>query len=64
VKIYTFYIEDDRYGVRTLLTGEFADDASAMAYVPRLFAHSDHYLALEVLEGDRQIVEAQRPTTH
>jgi hypothetical protein len=61
VKIYTFYIEDDRYGVRTLLTGQFADDACALAHIPRLLGQSRHYVAIEIWDGDRQVTPGHRP---
>lgn len=59
--IYTLYIEDDRYRVPTLLSEELADDIRALAYMAQLFAKSEHYKAIELWEGERQVVRSLRP---
>ena len=59
--IYTLYIEDDRYRVPTLLTEELVDDVRALAYMTQLFDKSRHYLAIEMWDGDRQVIRAARP---
>lgn len=59
--IYTLYIEDDRYRVPTLLSVELADDIEAMAYMAKLFSTSEHYQAMEIWDGDRQVTRGDRP---
>jgi hypothetical protein len=53
MKIYTFYIDDDRYGVPTLLSEEITDDVRALTFANQLFSKSDHYRAIEIWEDDR-----------
>ena len=60
VKIFTLYIEDDRYSVPTLFTAELRDDAEVMARAAALMAGSPHYLSVEIWDGDRFIGKARR----
>jgi hypothetical protein len=60
VIFYTLYIEDDRYRVPTLLSVELADDIEALAYMAKLFSKSEHYQAMEIWEGDRQVTRSDR----
>ena len=59
--IYTLYIEDDRYRVPSLLSEELANDAAALAYLEAVLAKSAHYLAIEMWDGDRQVVRRTMP---
>ena len=61
MKIYTLYIEDDRYSVPTLLTAELADDGRVVKYVTDLLASSVHYLAADIWDGDRLLQRLPRP---
>jgi len=54
------YVEDDRYSVPTLSTAEFRDDSSAMAHAADLIKSSEHYLAVEVWDGDRRVGKSHR----
>ncbi len=58
MKIFTLYIEDDRYSVPTLFTAELRDDAEAMAHAAELIEGSAHYLSVEIWDGDRFIGKA------
>jgi hypothetical protein len=60
VKIFTLYIEDDRYSVPTLFTVELRDDAEAMAHATGLMAGSSHYQSVDIWDGDRFIGRARR----
>ncbi len=60
MRIYTLYIEDDRYSVPTLLTAEFADDARVIAHTAEILARSVHYMAVDVWDGDRKVGRAPR----
>jgi len=55
LKIFTLYVEDDRYSVPTLFTAELRDDASAMAHASNLLGNADHYLSIEIWDGDRRV---------
>ncbi len=55
MKIYTLYIEDDRYSVPTLFTAELSGDERALSYTSEVLARSAHYLAVEIWEGDRRV---------
>jgi len=55
LKIFTLYVEDDRYSVPTLFTAELRDDASVMAYASNMLSNGDHYLAIEIWDGDRRV---------
>ncbi len=55
MKIFTLYIEDDRYSVPTLLTAELRDDAEVMAHAARLLDGAPHHRSVEVWDGDRLI---------
>jgi hypothetical protein len=61
MRIYTLYIDDDRYSVPSLLSIEHEDDDGAMAHAVRLLASSSHYLAVEVWEDDRHLAKLFRP---
>ena len=61
MKIYTLYIDDDRYRVPTLLSVELMDDTQASAHIARLFTRSEHYRAIEVWEEERQVEHCLRP---
>ena len=60
MKIYTLYIEDDRYSVPTLLTAEQSSDHAVMDYVRELLSGSQHYLAVDVWDGDRRVGRVER----
>jgi len=60
LKIFTLYVEDDRYSVPTLFTVEMREDAGAMAHAAELISASQHYLAIEVWDGDRRVGKARR----
>ena len=60
MKIFTLYIEDDRYSVPTLLTAEMRDDVGAMGYASGLLAEAPHYLSVEIWDGDRRVGKAVR----
>jgi hypothetical protein len=60
MKIYTLYIEDDRYSVPTLLTAEMPDDDRVMHYTADILSQSQHYLAVEVWDGDRRVGATMR----
>ena len=62
MKIYTLYIDDDRYRVPTLLGVELANDAEASAHVGRLLSQSEHYQAIEVWEDERQVERRLKPS--
>ena len=53
MKIFTLYIEDDRYSVPTLVTAELGDDAAVMAHAAGLLEGARHYRSVEVWDGDR-----------
>ncbi len=55
MKIYTLFIEDDRYRVPTLLSIERPDDIAAQAYTVELLEKSDHYKAVEIWDGERRV---------
>jgi hypothetical protein len=55
VKIFTLYVDDDRYSVPTLFTVDVHDDAGAMAFATELLNSSPHYLAVEVWDDDRRV---------
>jgi len=52
VLTYSFYIEDDRYSVPTLLFVDAADDASALRMARDKLAEP-HHVAIEVRDGYR-----------
>ncbi len=58
MKIYTFYIDDDRYGVPTLLSEEKAGDAQALIFANQLFSKSEHYRAVEIWDEDRFVARS------
>ena len=60
MKIFTLYIEDDRYSVPTLLTVERRDDAQALDYASGLLTDARHYLSVETWDGDRQVGTVRR----
>ena len=60
MKIYTLYIEDDRYSVPTLLTAEHSHDGGVMEYVGDLLGGSQHYLAADIWDGDRKVGRIER----
>ena len=55
MKIFTLYIEDDRYSVPTLFTAELRDDAAAMTHAEELLVGAPHYRSVEIWDGDRLI---------
>lgn len=63
MKIYTLFIEDDRYSVPTLLSIERADDIGAQAYTIELLDKSAHYKAVEIWDGERHVSRETRPDT-
>ena len=50
---YSFYIEDDRYTVPTLLFVTTKDNASARRLARAKLRASPHHLSVEVFDGDR-----------
>ena len=58
MKLFTLYVDDDRYSVPTLFTADLRDDASAMTFASELLNSSPHYLAVEVWDGDRRVGKA------
>lgn len=60
MKIYTFYIDDDRYRVPTLLSAEVADDAHALNFAHQLFSKSHHYGAIEIWDDERFVSREAR----
>jgi hypothetical protein len=59
VRIYTLYIEDDRYSVPTLLTAELVDDIRVIQHTRDILQKSNHYLAVDVWDGDRHVVRTE-----
>jgi len=59
VKIYTLYIEDDRYSVPTLLTAEMANDARMIEHSAEILRKSPHYLAVDIWDGDRRVARIE-----
>jgi len=55
VKIYTLYVEDDRYSVPTLLTAEMANDIRVIQHSSEILEKSPHYLAVDIWDGDRKV---------
>jgi hypothetical protein len=55
VKLFTLYVDDDRYSVPTLFTVDLQDDASAMTFASELLNSSPHYLAVEIWDDDRRV---------
>jgi hypothetical protein len=59
VQIYTLYIEDDRYSVPTLLTAELKDDVRVIQHTAELLRKSEHYLAVDIWDGDRHVARTE-----
>ena len=59
VKIFAFFIEDDRYSVPTLVTEECADDAAAMDHARTLLRASPHHRAVDVWDDERMVGRLQ-----
>ncbi len=60
--IYTFYIDDDRYRVPSLLSEALADDAHALKFAHQLFSRSDHYYSIEIWDDDRFVARDTKPS--
>jgi hypothetical protein len=60
VKIYTLYIEDDRYSVPTLLTAEMGDDNSVIQHSANILQQSRHYLAVDIWDDERHVARVDR----
>jgi len=58
-KIYTLFIDDDRYSVPSLDAVGADDDDAATAFARDRLALSPHYSAIEVWEGERQVARIQ-----
>ncbi|MBV9511694.1 MAG: hypothetical protein JO303_15585 [Caulobacteraceae bacterium] len=60
MKVYTLYIEDDRYSVPTLLSAELSGDERAAAFVSEILSRSQHYLAVDAWDDDRHVIRVER----
>ena len=60
-KIYTLFIDDDRYSVPSLDAVGADDDDAATAFARSRLTLSPHYSAIEVWEGERQVARIQGP---
>ncbi len=60
VKVYTLYIDDDRYSVPSLDAVTSAGDDRACDAARARLATSDHYLGVEIWEDDRLVCKLQR----
>ncbi|HLK26369.1 MAG TPA: hypothetical protein VKT30_17060 [Caulobacteraceae bacterium] len=60
-KIYTLYIDDDRYSVPSLDAIDAGDDDAATELARARLASSPHYLAIELWDGERQIARLESP---
>ena len=58
-KLYTLYIDDDRYSVPSLDAVDAEDDEAASAAAQLRLALSPHYRAIEVWDGDRCVTRLQ-----
>lgn len=61
VKIYSLYIDDDRYSAPTLDVITAEDDKRAELLAHDRLASSNHYLAVAVWEDERFVVELPCP---
>jgi hypothetical protein len=55
MRVYSFFIEDRRYSVATLLFAEAVDEADARERAAAKLAESDFYISVEIWDGDRQV---------
>lgn len=61
MRTYTFFIEDDRYGVPTLLFVTAKDERAARRRARAELADSPHYRGIEVREDDRLLFRLVPP---
>jgi len=57
---YFFYIQDSRYSVSQFLVIDARDDAHVLELARDYLTRSPHYLAIEVLEGEREVGRVKR----
>ena len=63
MRIFTFYIHDDRYSVPDLLFVDANDDDSARDLAFGRLNQSTHYLAIDVHEGETPLFVVERTPT-
>jgi hypothetical protein len=57
---YIFYIHDRRYSVPQFVVVNVADDDDAVVLAKKFLADSRYYLAIEIVEGDREVARVER----
>ena len=60
MKIYTFYIDDDRYSVPALDAVTVSEDRLAQAAARARLAGSSHYRGIEIWDDDRLVAKVER----
>jgi hypothetical protein len=60
VKYYLFYIHDRRYTVPQFVVVDVFDDDDAVRLAKKYLADSRHYLAIEIVDGEREVARVDR----
>jgi hypothetical protein len=60
VKHYFFYIHDRRYTVPQFVIVEASDDKDVVDQAKKYLADSTHYLAIDVVDGEREVARIDK----
>jgi len=56
---YFFYIHDSRYSVPQFVVVNAADDGEAVIAARKYLADSQHYLSIDIVDGDRDVARVE-----
>ena len=57
---YIFYIHDSRYSIPQFVVVNVNDDDNAVVLAREYLSDSRHYLAIDIVEGDREVARVER----
>ena len=57
---YFFYIHDHRYSIPQFVVVDAANDAGAVEAAQKYLAESQHYLSIDIFDGDHEIARVER----
>jgi hypothetical protein len=60
LKHYFFYIQDGRYTVPQFVVIDATDDDDAIVLAKKYLAGSKHYLAIDIVDGEREVARVDR----
>lgn len=60
MRCYIFYIHDRRYSVPQFVVVDVSDDDDAVLLARKYLADSRHYLAIDIVDGERDVARIDR----